>query len=147
MHRCRACRHPHVHAIICLPHGYAVHKSALAIKQGVYGDAYLFMGVRYVFVLQLRHLLWATSKHDVYTTSEACIMHWSTVTQKATKVCVLQPPHCVLTGGLQLRTGFIDPIKDRPAASCRMSVFRMSAGAGLWRQQQAPTMKRLECAS
>ncbi|CAL5224705.1 g7433 [Coccomyxa viridis] len=35
---------------------------------------------------QLRHLLWATSKHDVYTTSEACIMHWSTITQKATKV-------------------------------------------------------------
>ena len=48
-------------------------------------------------MLQLRHLLWATSKHDVYTTSEACIMHWSTVTQKATKVCVIlnisQRPH------------------------------------------------------
>ncbi|CAK0787530.1 hypothetical protein CVIRNUC_010750 [Coccomyxa viridis] len=35
---------------------------------------------------QLRHLLWATSKHDVYTTNEACIMHWSTLTQTQTKV-------------------------------------------------------------
>ena len=37
-------------------------------------------------VLQLRHLLWATSKHDVYTTNEACIMHWSTLTETSTKV-------------------------------------------------------------
>jgi hypothetical protein len=37
-------------------------------------------------VLQLRHLLWATSKHNVYTTNEACIMHWSTLTETSTKV-------------------------------------------------------------
>ena len=40
---CGGCRHPKVHAIICLRHGYAVHKIALAIKQGAMGDAYLFM--------------------------------------------------------------------------------------------------------
>ena len=43
IHQCGGCRHPKVHAIICLRHGYAVHKIALAIKQGALGDAYLFM--------------------------------------------------------------------------------------------------------
>ena len=43
MHQCGGCKHPKVHAIICLRHGYAVHKIALAIKQGAFGDAYLFM--------------------------------------------------------------------------------------------------------
>ena len=43
MHQCGACKHPHVHAIICLRHGYAVHEIALAIKQGTFGDAYLYM--------------------------------------------------------------------------------------------------------
>ncbi|KAK9904808.1 hypothetical protein WJX75_002913 [Coccomyxa subellipsoidea] len=35
---------------------------------------------------QLRHLLWTTSKHDVYTTNENCINHFSTVARKSTKV-------------------------------------------------------------
>ena len=43
MHQCGGCRHPKVHAIICLRHGYAVHKIALAIRQGTFGEAYLFM--------------------------------------------------------------------------------------------------------
>ena len=43
MHHCGGCKHPTVHAIVCLRHGYAVHNIALAIKQGTFGDAYLFM--------------------------------------------------------------------------------------------------------
>lgn len=39
-----------------------------------------------ILALQLRHLLWTTSKHDVYTTNENCINHFSTVARKSTKV-------------------------------------------------------------
>ena len=43
IHQSGGCRHPKVHAIICLRHEYTVHQIALAIKQGAFGDAYLFM--------------------------------------------------------------------------------------------------------
>lgn len=43
IHQCGGCRHPQVHAITCLRHGCAVHQIALAIKQGAFRDAYLFM--------------------------------------------------------------------------------------------------------
>lgn len=37
-------------------------------------------------MLQLRHLLWTTSKHDVYTTNENCINHYSTLSRLSTQV-------------------------------------------------------------
>lgn len=30
--------------------------------------------------LQLRNLVWATSKHDVYLLSHYCLIHWSAIT-------------------------------------------------------------------
>ena len=42
-HQCGPCRHPPVHAIICLRHEYAVYKIAMAIRQGTCGDCYLYM--------------------------------------------------------------------------------------------------------
>ena len=35
--------------------------------------------------VQLRNLLWATSKHDVYLVHDACIKHWNDVARKSTK--------------------------------------------------------------
>lgn len=32
------------------------------------------------FLLQLRNLVWATSKHDVYFMSHFSVMHWSSLT-------------------------------------------------------------------
>ena len=67
----------------------------LSQKHSLKGHSDLKTTSRLILVLQLRHLLWATSKHDVYTTAEARIMHWSTVTQKSTKVglYILFPYH------------------------------------------------------
>ena len=35
---------------------------------------------------QLRNLLWATSKHDVYLMRESCIKHWDDVARRSSKV-------------------------------------------------------------
>ena len=35
---------------------------------------------------QLRNLVWATSKHDVYVAHNNCVHHWSPVTQRASEV-------------------------------------------------------------
>ena len=61
---------------------------------------------------QLRHLLWATSKHDVYITNEACIMHWSTLTQTQTKVgdhSGLPWPAQAEPAAIQRRRGMLNP--------------------------------------
>ena len=42
MHQCGGSSHPKVHALICLRQGYALHKIALGINQGAFGDADLF---------------------------------------------------------------------------------------------------------
>eukprot|EP00854_Cymbomonas_tetramitiformis_P025314 gene25314-30903_t len=34
---------------------------------------------------QLRHLVWATSKHDVYVTHQNVVNHWNPITQRATE--------------------------------------------------------------
>jgi len=36
--------------------------------------------------LQLRDLIWATSKHDVYTTQNYSVMHWSSLLQRGKEV-------------------------------------------------------------
>lgn len=38
------------------------------------------------FVLQLRNLVWATSKHDVYLISNYSLMHWSSISNNLTEV-------------------------------------------------------------
>lgn len=35
---------------------------------------------------QLRNLLWATSKHDVFVTHDNCIRHWSTISRQSEKI-------------------------------------------------------------
>lgn len=35
--------------------------------------------VSYMLVMQLRNLVWATSKHDVYLMSHFSIIHWSSL--------------------------------------------------------------------
>lgn len=37
-------------------------------------------------IVQLRNLVWATSKHDVYLISQFSIMHWSSLTCKSSEV-------------------------------------------------------------
>jgi len=37
-------------------------------------------------IFQLRNLVWATSKHDVYLMSQFSIMHWSSMTCKSSEV-------------------------------------------------------------
>lgn len=36
--------------------------------------------------VQLRNLVWATSKHDVYLVSNYSVMHWSSLLQNLTEV-------------------------------------------------------------
>ncbi|XP_076917937.1 uncharacterized protein LOC143578154 [Bidens hawaiensis] len=38
-----------------------------------------------IFHFQLRNLVWATSKHDVYVSSNHSIMHWSSLSKKLTE--------------------------------------------------------------
>lgn len=35
--------------------------------------------VPYMLVMQLRNLVWATSKHDVYLMSHFSVIHWSSL--------------------------------------------------------------------
>ena len=37
-------------------------------------------------LMQLRNLVWATSKHDVYLMSHFSVMHWSSLTCKMSEV-------------------------------------------------------------
>lgn len=39
-----------------------------------------------LFFVQLRNLVWATSKHDVYLMSNYSIMHWSSLSQNLTEI-------------------------------------------------------------
>ena len=41
--------------------------------------------------LQLRNLVWATSKHDVYTMHDNCVKHWSGITRQQTEVGLRAP--------------------------------------------------------
>ena len=41
--------------------------------------------------LQLRNLLWATSKHDLYFMHDHCVKHWNSLTRQTTEV---SRPHC-----------------------------------------------------
>lgn len=36
--------------------------------------------------MQLRNLVWATSKHDVYLMSNFAVIHWSSLTRKISEV-------------------------------------------------------------
>lgn len=49
---------------------------------------YLFnyVFIYYHFFLQLRNLVWATSKHDVYLMSHYSVIHWSALTSEKTEV-------------------------------------------------------------
>lgn len=38
------------------------------------------------FVMQLRNLVWATSKHDVYLMSHSSVNHWSSLTSAKSEV-------------------------------------------------------------
>ena len=38
------------------------------------------------YAVQLRNLVWATSKHDVYMVSNYSVMHWSSLLQNLTEV-------------------------------------------------------------
>lgn len=40
----------------------------------------------YEILLQLRNLVWATSKHDVYLMSHFSVMHWSSLTSTKSEV-------------------------------------------------------------
>jgi hypothetical protein len=40
--------------------------------------------------MQLRNLVWATSKHDVYLMSHYSVLHWSSLTCKKTELIDLQ---------------------------------------------------------
>lgn len=40
----------------------------------------------YIIFLQLRNLVWATSKHDVYLMSHYSLVHWSAVTRNKYEV-------------------------------------------------------------
>ncbi|EFJ18234.1 hypothetical protein SELMODRAFT_112794 [Selaginella moellendorffii] len=41
---------------------------------------------------QLRNLIWATSKHDVYLMQNFCVLHWSPVSQKVSQVLNVNSP-------------------------------------------------------
>lgn len=41
---------------------------------------------------QLRNLVWATSKHDVYLMHSYSVMHWSSMTRKGTEVLSVAGP-------------------------------------------------------
>jgi hypothetical protein len=45
-----------------------------------------------LFAIQLRNLVWATSKHDVYLMHNFSVMHWSPMTRKGTEVLNLAGP-------------------------------------------------------
>ena len=36
--------------------------------------------------MQLRNLLWATSKHDLYFMHDHCVKHWNSLTRQTTEV-------------------------------------------------------------
>ncbi len=59
---------------------------------------------------QLRNLVWATSRNDVYLVTDNCITHWSPITRRATPVMDLGGP---------------------PAAPLLSGVGRMQVGAAL----------------
>ncbi|KAK9804828.1 hypothetical protein WJX72_007603 [[Myrmecia] bisecta] len=54
-------------------HYYSFHRNARAVRSTIVH-------------FQLRNLVWATSKHDIYVMHENCINHWSEITRKTTKV-------------------------------------------------------------
>jgi hypothetical protein len=39
-----------------------------------------------VMIFQLRNLLWATSKHDIYLVHDSSVLHWSPLTRTITEV-------------------------------------------------------------
>ncbi|BDA49641.1 Uncharacterized WD repeat-containing protein C2A9.03 [Coccomyxa sp. Obi] len=62
-------------------------KTEVSKDGGFYGFHQNLQSIRSdIAHFQLRHLLWTTSKHDVYTTNENCINHYNTVARRATKV-------------------------------------------------------------
>ncbi|KAG2399941.1 uncharacterized protein HKW66_Vig0102050 [Vigna angularis] len=57
----------------------------------------------YLLSMQLRNLLWATSKHDVYLMQNYSVMHWSAVLRRAKEVLNVAKP---IVPSLK-RTGFL----------------------------------------
>ncbi|KAK3271394.1 hypothetical protein CYMTET_20251 [Cymbomonas tetramitiformis] len=53
---------------------------------------------------QLRHLVWATSKHDVYVTHQNVVNHWNPITQRATEVANLAGTRHGTFGRVQIST-------------------------------------------
>ncbi|KAM3229539.1 hypothetical protein ACQJBY_060403 [Aegilops geniculata] len=51
---------------------------------------------------QLRNLLWATSKHDVYVTQNYSVMHWSSLLQRGKEVLNVAGPNQDMRGGRPL---------------------------------------------
>lgn len=45
-----------------------------------------FNDTSYASCLQLRNLVWATSKHDVYLISNDSLMHWSSISRNLSEV-------------------------------------------------------------
>ncbi|KAF7054502.1 hypothetical protein CFC21_062164 [Triticum aestivum] len=52
--------------------------------------------------LQLRNLLWATSKHDVYVTQNYSVMHWSSLLRRGKEVLNVAGPNQDMRGGRPL---------------------------------------------
>uniref|UniRef100_A0A453IEZ4 Uncharacterized protein n=1 Tax=Aegilops tauschii subsp. strangulata TaxID=200361 RepID=A0A453IEZ4_AEGTS len=51
---------------------------------------------------QLRNLLWATSKHDVYVTQNYSVMHWSSLLRRGKEVLNVAGPNQDMRGGRPL---------------------------------------------
>lgn len=46
----------------------------------------------FVLLVQLRNLLWATSKHDVYLMQNYSVMHWSSLLRRGKEVLNVAKP-------------------------------------------------------
>lgn len=55
-----------------------VHSASLLVLHIIFFSCYLY--------LQLRNLVWSTSKHDVYLMSDFSVIHWSSLSSKKTEV-------------------------------------------------------------
>lgn len=76
------------------PAALAAEATAVAGGQRLYGFVHNCRRVRSNFMhFQLRNLLWATSKHDVYVMSDNTVTHWCTLTRKLTEVLNVDSRH------------------------------------------------------
>ena len=65
--------------------------------------------LRGLAALQLRNLVWATSKHDVYTMHDNCVKHWSGITRQQTEVGLCSPKQGVSLGICLEVLGSVNP--------------------------------------